>query len=83
MSSDEGSKLASMQYFDPTNKRSGVWKQFGVSITDPNLAICKLCDARVCRKDGNTQGMRQHLDRKHNINISPKPRGKTINICFI
>ena len=52
----------------PGPRRSKVWKYFEKQV---NHCVCRLCNAQVQSKGGNTSNMMCHLRRKHGIDVQP------------
>jgi hypothetical protein len=55
------------------------------------VVVCKLCKEPVNRKDGNTQGMIQHINRKHEDiklkldkkKVSKKKKGRLVGWVYL
>lgn len=53
-------------------KTSKVWIHFAIT-TDASAPVCNICKESVKIKDGSTTNMRNHLNRKHNIQVECRP----------
>jgi len=54
--------------------RSVYWSYFTKDPVDPEVAVCKLCSAKISRKGSSTSGMANHIKNRHrSIDVSKQP----------